>query len=122
MSSQLDPFLATEQAEKSRDRECFIRGKIVAICESVLTQEIGVISGSRKLSGLGLELYGDRNDEFVMFDGVASETDHLPVDSERANWSAEALQRKDQEIAQVEAFYKEEVFTACRKLIENYRL
>jgi hypothetical protein len=85
MSSQLDPFLAAQHDQKARDKEYFIRGKIVANCESILAQEIGVIAGSRRLSSLGLQLYGDRDEDFVMFDGVASETDHLPVDAERAN-------------------------------------
>lgn len=55
-----------------------------------------------------------------MFDAVTSETDHLPVDSERANWSTEALQRKDQEIGEVESFYQDDVFAACRKLLEKF--
>ena len=122
MSSQSDPFLAAQSEQKARDEEYFIRGKIVAICESILAEEIGVIAGSRKLSSLGLELYGDRDEDFGMFDGVASETDHLPVDSERANWSGEALERKDKEIARVEAFYKDDVFAGCKKLIEKFHL
>lgn len=31
---------------------------------------------------------------FITFDGVVSETDDLPVDTERRNWSAEALSEK----------------------------
>ena len=46
--------------------------------------------------------------------------DHLPVDIERRNWRAEALKRKDAEIADAEAFYKNDVITACRKLIERF--
>lgn len=122
MNSQLDRFLAAENERNARDAEYFIRGQIVAICEAVLAEEIGVIAGSRRLNRLGLDLYGARDPDFITFAGVDSETDHLPVDAERANWSAEALERKDAEIAQAQKLYQEDVFLACRKLIERFRL
>jgi len=122
MNSQLDRFLAAENERNARDAEYFLRGQIVAICESILAEEIGVIAGSRRLSRLGLHFYGARDKDFITFDGVATETDHLPVDSERANWSPEALERKDREIAQAEKIYKEDVLSACRKLLEKFRL
>ena len=122
MDSQLDRFLAAENERNARDAEYFIRGQLVAICESVLAEEMGVIAGSRRLNRLGLQLYGARDPDFVTFAGVDSETDHLPVDSERANWSAEALERKDKEIAHAEKIYREDVFEDCRKLIERFRL
>lgn len=43
-----------------------------------------------------------------------------PVDVERKNWEAEALKRKDVEIAEAEALYKDHVTEACRKLIERF--
>ena len=122
MNSQLDRFLAAENERDARDAEYFIRGQIVAICESVLAEEIGVIAGSRRLNHLGLQLNGAHDPDFITFVAVDSETDHLPVDSERANWSTEALARKDTEIAQAEKLYEEDVFLACRKLIERFRL
>jgi hypothetical protein len=109
-------------------RSAFVRGKIVAICQGILNEEIGVIAGSRMLSGLDVELLNpapgwfDGDDDFLPFVGINSETDHLPVDRERTNWSEEALARKDKEIAEAEAFYKENAFRACRKLIERFKL
>lgn len=100
--------------------EYYIRGKIVAICEAVLAEKIGIIAASRTLSALGLELFDGHDEDFSMFDAVDTETDHLPVDIERRNWSAEALKRKDAEIAEAEAFYKNDVIAACRKLIERF--
>jgi hypothetical protein len=100
--------------------EYYLRGKIVAICEATLGEEIGIIAASRRLSALGLELFDGHHEDFITFRGVDSETDHLPVDKERKNWDAEALKRKDAEIAKAEAFYKDEVFAACRKLMERF--
>jgi hypothetical protein len=122
MSSQLDPFLAAQSEQKVRDKEYFLRGKIVAICEAVLREEIRVIAASRRLSRFGLELFDGHDEDFEPFDAIDSETDRLPVDTERANWSVEALDRKDKEIARAEALYKNDAFVACRKLIERFRL
>ena len=122
MDSQLDPFLQAEQEKEAEHKEYFLRGKIVAICEAVLAEEIGVIAASRRLSGLGLELLENRDEDFVMFDGISSETDHLPVDIERRNWSVEALEAKDKEIAECEALYKEDVFAACKHILERFDL
>lgn len=105
-----------------KNEEYYIRGKIIAICEAALAEEIGIIAASRRLSALGLELFDGHDEDFIMFDAVDSETDHLPVDTERKNWSAVALKRKDAEIAEAEAFYKNDVIAACRKLIERFAI
>ncbi len=44
------------------------------------------------------------------------------IDCERRNWSAEALGRKDKEIAEAEAFYKDMAFETCKRLIERFDL
>ena len=33
----------------------FVRGKIIAICQAILNEEIGVIAGSRIIDGLEFE-------------------------------------------------------------------
>jgi len=98
----------------------YLRGKIVAICEAVLAEEIGIIAASRRLTALGLKLFDRHHEDFSTFRAVDTETDHLPVDIERSNWSEEALEGKDIEIAEAEAFYKNDVIAACRKLIERF--
>lgn len=98
----------------------YLQGKIVAICEATLAEEIGIIAASRRLSALGWKLFERRHEDFITFDVVDSETDDLPVDWERKNWGAEALTRKDAEIAEAEALYKDDVIAACRKLIEQF--
>lgn len=105
----------------------FIRGKIVAIAQAVLDEEIGVIAGSHKLSDYGSKLYTvvDENlDEeyFTQFEAVASETMHLPIDWERKNWSGNALKQKDIEIVEYEAQVKDKIFEACRVLIRRYEV
>jgi hypothetical protein len=106
----------------------FVRGKIIAICQAILNEEIGVIAGSRIIDGLEFELIDyesgsfSRDKDFLPFVAINSETDHLPVDRERSNWSEETLERKDKEIAAAEAAYKECAFEACKKLVERFAL
>jgi hypothetical protein len=104
----------------------FVRGKIIAICEAVLAEEIGMIAGSRIIRYLKFELQqssliGDHDEDFITFEAVNSETDHLPAGLERHNLSAAALVTDDQEIATAEAAYKCEVFEACFALIDRFK-
>lgn len=120
MNGQLDPFLSAAQDLKAKTAQSFLRGKIVAICESMLAEEMGIIAGSRRLTALALKLCGGHDEDFETFLLIESDTDHLPVDRERLNWSDDALRRKDSEIAECETFYRNDAFAACRKLIERF--
>lgn len=104
----------------SEEYEIFARGKVVAICEAMLGEEIGIIAGSRRLKSLGHELLDDHDKDFRTFVGIDSQTDHLPVDRERRNWSKEALAGKDKEIADAEAFHRDAALAACKKLIDRF--
>jgi len=60
-------------------------------------------------------------DEFrvlVPFIGLHSETDHLPLGSERAFWTVDALERSYAEVARYDAFWRSRIKEACRQLIE----
>ena len=112
----------------SEQRSAYLRGKVVAICEAILREEMRAIAGSRILNKLEIELLHHtslgsftRDEDFLVFVAIDSETDHLPVDFERHNWSPEALERKDQEVANAEQWAKELAFPACKKLIERFR-
>lgn len=105
---------------KNEKYTIFLQGKVIAICEVILSEEIGIISGSRKLKGLSRLISDDHDEDFMIFIAVDSETDHLPVDWERKNWSIEALQRKDLEIEEYEKDFKEIVFSACKKLMKRF--
>jgi hypothetical protein len=105
----------------SEIEKAFVQGKIVAISQAVINEEIGVIAASRRLNSLGFQLFGDHREEFMLFTAIDSETDHLPVDRERKNWSNEALERKDKEIHAAEAFYCKDVIAQCGELIQLFQ-
>jgi hypothetical protein len=116
------------ESHNIEQRSVYLRGKIVAICEAILREEMGAIAGSRVLNKLEIELlhhatfgWFTGDEDFLVFVAIDSETDHLPVDFERHNWSTESLQQKDQEVIKAEQWAKEFAFPACKKLIERFR-
>ncbi|MGD9588031.1 MAG: hypothetical protein AB7Q37_06925 [Pyrinomonadaceae bacterium] len=96
------------------------REELLSIARGVLSGEVGVIFGSRKIQSFRFDLADGMDPDFLFFVGVDSVTDHLPVDEERRNWGEEALARKGVEIAEAEAFWRTDVFDACRRLIERF--
>jgi len=53
----------------------------------------------------------------LILTGIDSETDALPMGDVRKEWSPDALKRKDKEIAEAEAFYRDSAFNAATELI-----
>jgi hypothetical protein len=54
---------------------------------------------------------------FVVID---SETDHLPMGDVRQRWAPDVLARKDVEIQEAEAFYRDCAFAACERLLARF--
>ena len=98
------------------------RTKAVAIAKGVLGGHIGIIDGCRQLSTLGHEVVPDWrvDDDFVVFGALDSETDHLPIGEPRRLWDPVALAQKDVEIKRFETRVREDVFAACRSVINRF--
>jgi hypothetical protein len=98
------------------------RRRVAEIADQMLGGKLGVIEGARLLSGLrhAVEV-ADNDPDFVVFVAIDSETDHLPVGGQRQLWNAEALKRKDSEIARAEAEAKEDSIEACRNLVRRFK-
>lgn len=94
--------------------------ELISVITMVLDGKVGIIYGSRLIQQYRFDLDDENDKDFGVFVLVDSDTDHLPVDNERDNWSAEALVRKDREIAEVEDFYRRDVFYACEVLLERF--
>lgn len=73
------------------------------------------------LAHLRFEVCGDELEpDFLLFVGIDSETDHLPLGAARDYWAKAALAAKDLEIEEAEAFYRESTLVACRRLVERF--
>lgn len=93
----------------------------VRIARSILDRTTPVLLGARKLFPLVCRLGIDREQPFVTFVAVESETDHLPVNpEERKLWNPQVLVEKDKEIARYTEWAEKMVFSACEALIRRF--
>lgn len=105
---------------ESEGYQNFLRNKIVAVCEGIMRDEIGIIAGSRQLVSLYSEMIVKNDSDFMIFIAIESETDHLPVGQERNNLSVDALKKREIEILEFELASKNEAMLACQKLISRF--
>jgi hypothetical protein len=97
------------------------RMMVVNIAQDFLDGRIGVIQASRQLSALRFAIAGDESDpDFLTFVGIESETEDLPVDQARQQWSPDALAAKDAEIVRCEALYREAAREAASHLVARF--
>jgi len=94
----------------------------VQCATAILNRELGLLEGCQRLADLADSLVDSWLDDpdFVLFGGVASEADGLPVGTGRQYWSAEALQREDRDIARYEAAVEGQVRAACRNVVARF--
>jgi hypothetical protein len=93
--------------------------EMVAAAKAVLAGEIDMLAGCHWVAYAlrCADLGGDPEHSFLS--AVSSECDHLPIHGDRQHWNAEVLKRKDEEIARVSDFYREEILASCRRLVER---
>lgn len=94
---------------------------VVEVATAILRGELGVIEGSRLLCSLQFCVSSlDHDSDFLPFVGIDSETDHLPVGDIRQHWAADALARKDIDIENVEALYRDSAIAGCERLLARF--
>ena len=98
------------------------REHVLRVARSVLAGTVSVLAAARELSELR-EIYPDDSDaDLLVFIGVASQIDHLPIDDERRNWSTSALAEKDFEIAEAEHDFRPDMRRACERIVARFGL
>jgi hypothetical protein len=97
------------------------RRHVVELARQILAGEIDVLDGSCKIAELRYELEVDpRDEDFMAFVLVESETDHLPIGIEALNWSNEALARKEPELKRAREWAIQTVRVECANLIARF--
>jgi len=97
------------------------RQKVASVAQGMLDGRVGIIEGSRQLASLAHRIgVEDFDDDFITFVGIDSETDDLPVGDTRQHWAADALEKKDGEIAAAEALYRDAALAACKLLVMRF--
>ena len=94
------------------------RQRFYEIAKATLAGDLGVITGVRQLIAFQHKIeLAEAEDDFRVLVGIDSETDHLPIGSQRLNWSETALRKKEREIVEAEAHAAEDVLRVCQRLI-----
>jgi hypothetical protein len=99
-----------------------LRPKAVSVATSVLNGRTGIIQGARELATIGHVLVDNwaLDPDFVVFGGVASESDDLPVGKDRERWDPTALVDKDAEVQDYETRVRSTMYKACRNVIRRF--
>lgn len=97
------------------------RLEVVNTAQMIRDGKMNVVEGSWRLAALQHDISRkDFEEDFMLFVGIASETDHLPVGEARKLYSPEALRKADAEIASVDKLYRGQVEPACEQLMARF--
>ena len=99
-----------------------IRDKIGIVAQEMLEGTKHYLEGVIEITGLYFQAELDSDDkDFNIFNGIASECDHLPLGKFRENWSEEALQRHDLEIQETIEWAKNCSKVECQSLAARFK-
>ena len=96
-----------------------VRIKIGALAQGMLNGTKNYLEGAIKLSELGHRTDVD-NEDFLVFQGISSDIDHLPIGFVRRHWSKEALERHEFEIQEMTLWAKKISLEQCNSLVKKY--
>jgi hypothetical protein len=92
----------------------------VKAASDVIEGKQSILLAARSIVQLRFDLGIDENDDDLLtFVGIDSETDHLPLGSERQHWDQNALLSKDKEIQEMENWALSFGVEACKRLISK---
>ncbi|HAS6064730.1 TPA: hypothetical protein I7135_21555 [Vibrio vulnificus] len=92
----------------------------IQLAKNLLETDENYLENIIALSRIGNEMYGQCWDtNYHVFGLRASETDHLPLNHVRLNYSEEFLAKADKKLIETIKFYRSDVVSACNKIIRN---
>lgn len=95
---------------------------VADLARRMLDGELGVIAGAREMWRMATGVVDDvwEDDDFAVFAALDTETDHLPIETQRALWDEAAFAEREITVARIEDANRESVFAACRSLLERF--
>jgi hypothetical protein len=98
------------------------RREVVRVAREILGGSVGIVAGARRMMNLYFDFAQrrspmEKDKDILVFVGIYSESDHLPLGDFRRHWNKEALKIKDEELNRFELRVKERAFQACKNLI-----
>jgi len=98
-----------------------VRIKIGRTAQNMMNGTKNYLEGAIEISSLCHEAEVDINsEEFIVFRGISSEVDHLPIGEARKLWSKEALEKHEPEIQKSTSWAKETSLEQCNFLAKKY--
>jgi hypothetical protein len=107
-----------------RESEIEARRQVVKVVAEMLDRYISFLEGSIIIRGLENSIGGVTfpGEDFIVFDRIVSETDHLPLPKQQSLWQPEALERIKPEIKEKEDKARTEATQACKNLIQRFKV
>jgi hypothetical protein len=107
-----------------RESEIEARRQVVKVATEMLDGHISFLEGSTIIRGLENYIGGITfpDVDFIVFDLIVDETDHLPLPKQQPFWQPEALERIKPEIKEKEDKARTEAAQACKNLIQRFKV
>lgn len=104
------------------ESEVVARQDLVSVARSMLSGHTSFFEGAILIRNLKDKIGGlaDRDQDFLAFVAIASETDHLPLAAQRHLWSQDSLKRLEPEFIKTEEWASTFAFKSCENLIERF--
>ncbi len=99
-----------------------IQRQVVALAQAILDGQEPLVPNAQRMTKLlyWLGLEPSTDEDITDFRLIVSETDALPLGSERQYWEPAALAEKDREIVQAEAWARKFGLDTCRRLVQRF--
>jgi hypothetical protein len=92
---------------------------IVAAARAMLAGQLSFIEGSRVIHSKIFIGRLETDPDVLVFIGIFSETDALPLGEERINWANDALERLQRDIDRLEEWVRSLATASCENLIRR---
>jgi hypothetical protein len=110
---------AESALDDSRQRE--LREEATAIARGLTSGDVLLLDGARRIASLRFQIKGcERDEDFMVFVAIDSETDHIPKTSARGLCTPSWLEACDAELRDIGVFYERQIHDACNKLIARF--
>ena len=97
-----------------------VREEALALAMAVRSGSLNPLLGALRIRPLLHQLNLWEDSRFIRLLGICDDIEPLPVEpSDRANWDAEALRRKDIEAKRVEEWWTQDILAICNALVSE---
>jgi len=103
--------------ECERERAC---RAIVAVARGLIAGRVSYVDGARTILGLKHQAGLPDDPGFDAFALIRSETDHLPIGSQRELWSEEAWRAKEPDVRRAEEWARRVANAEAQHLVERF--